>query len=135
MTDAKTIEKNLKEEAKKLLESGAVSVVLGYARGYDEKHPMPFAAACPEDADSLVFNEYCTANMARYIVRYPAGTKTGRGRERRGQPGRSRPDPGRQGQQGGPGPARDTLQRPQGPEDRKRYRRKDDIGNVQSGYL
>ncbi len=77
MTDANTIEKNLKEESKKLLESGAVSVVLGYTRGYDEKHPMPFAAACPADTDSLVFNEYCTANLARYIVRYPAGTKLG----------------------------------------------------------
>lgn len=77
MTDAKTIERNLKEESKKLLESGAVSVVLGYGRGYDEKHPIPFAASSPEDADLLIFNEYCTANMARYIVRYPAGTKLG----------------------------------------------------------
>lgn len=75
MTDAKTIETRLKEEAKKLLESGAVSVVLGYGPGYDEKHPMPFAASTPEEAEDLVFNEFCTANMARYIGRYPAGTK------------------------------------------------------------
>ncbi len=51
MTDAKTIETRLKEEAKKLLESGAVSVVLGLWPGYDEKHPMPFAASTPEEVD------------------------------------------------------------------------------------
>jgi ferredoxin len=75
MTDFKKIEENLKKEAKRLLEAGEVAVVLAYAKGFDEKHPMPFAAKCVEDADHLVFNEYCTYNMARYLVRYPKGTK------------------------------------------------------------
>ena len=26
-------------------------------------------------SENIVFNEYCTANMARYLVRYPRGTK------------------------------------------------------------
>ncbi|OPY90405.1 MAG: 4Fe-4S binding domain protein [Syntrophaceae bacterium PtaU1.Bin231] len=75
MTEIKEIEKNLKQEARKLLESGAVSVVLAYGRGYDEQHPMPFAATQVSDVDEIVFNEYCTPNMARYLTKYPAGTK------------------------------------------------------------
>jgi ferredoxin len=75
MTDMKEIEKRLKEEAKKLLESGRVSVVLAYGKGYDERHPMPFAAMKPEEAGEIVFNEYCTPNLARYLTKYPAGTK------------------------------------------------------------
>ncbi len=75
MTEFKEIEKRLKEEARKLLESGQVAVVLAYGKGYDEKHPMPFAATQASDVDEIVFNEYCTPNMARYLTKYPAGTK------------------------------------------------------------
>lgn len=75
MTEFKEIEKKLKEEAKKLLEGGQVAVVLAYGKGYDEKHPMPFAATKVSDVDEIVFNEYCTPNMARYLTKYPAGTK------------------------------------------------------------
>jgi ferredoxin len=71
----KQIEDNLKAEARRLLGEGTVSIVLAYGRGYDENHPMPYAAKCPSDADNIVFNEYCTCNMARYLVRYPRGTK------------------------------------------------------------
>lgn len=75
MTDFKQIENNLKKEAKRLLEAGEVTVVLAYGRGYDEKHPMPFAAKTIADVESLVFNEYCNFNMARYLMRYPSETK------------------------------------------------------------
>ncbi len=75
MTEMKEIEKRLKAEAKKLLEGGQVAVVLAYGKGYDEKHPMPFAATKVSDVDEIVFNEYCTPNMARYLTKYPAGTK------------------------------------------------------------
>ena len=71
----KQIEDKLKTEAKGLLEKGKVSLVLAYGKGYDEKHPMPYVARRPSDADNIVFNEFCTHNMARYMVRYPAGTK------------------------------------------------------------
>ena len=69
------IEEKLKTEARRLLESGQVSLVLVWGRGYDEKHPMPYVAKCPSDVDGIVFNEYCTHNLARYLVRYPRGTK------------------------------------------------------------
>jgi len=36
---------------------------------------MPFAAKSVADVDNIVFNEYCNYNMARYLVRYPQGTK------------------------------------------------------------
>lgn len=75
MTDFKQIENNLKKEAKKLLESAEVPVVLAYTRGYDEKHPMPFAAKSVADVEKIVFNEYCNFNMARYIMRFPDSAK------------------------------------------------------------
>jgi len=75
MTDFKKIEENLKNESKKLLETGAVTVVLAYGKGLDAKHPMPYAAKSVADVENMVFNEYCTYNMARYLVRYPQGTK------------------------------------------------------------
>ena len=75
MTDFKQIENNLKNEAKRLLEAGEVAVVLAYGRGYDEKHSMPFAAKTPADVEKIVFNQYCNFNMARYLKRYPCGTK------------------------------------------------------------
>ena len=75
MTAFKKIEDNLRKEAKNLLESGKVTLVLAYAGGFDEKHPVPCIAKAAADADRLVFNEYCTHNMARYLTRYPLGTK------------------------------------------------------------
>lgn len=71
----KQIEEKLKTEAKRLLDEGAVSVALAYGKGYDETHPHPYAAKCPADVENFVFNEYCNFNMARYLTRYPRGTK------------------------------------------------------------
>jgi ferredoxin len=75
MTDFKKIEDHLKKEAKRLLELGKVTIVLAYGKGFDEQHPMPYAAKSVADVENIVFNEYCTYNMARYLVRYPQGTK------------------------------------------------------------
>jgi len=71
----KRIEARLKEEAKRLLENGEVEVVLAYGRGYDGRHPMPYAAKTVTDTERIVFNEYCTHNMARYLMDYPPGTR------------------------------------------------------------
>lgn len=71
----KRIEARLKEEAKRLLETGEVAVVLAYGRGYDDRHPMPCAAKTANDVERIVFNEYCTHNMARYLLDYPPGTR------------------------------------------------------------
>lgn len=69
MTAFKEIEARLKEKAKALLEKGEVELVLAYGKGYDEKHPQPFIARTVAEADDLVFNEYCTFNLARYVKR------------------------------------------------------------------
>jgi len=71
----KRIEARLKEEARRLLETGEVEVVLAYGRGYDDRHPMPYAAKTVADVERIVFNEYCTHNMARYLLDYPPGTR------------------------------------------------------------
>jgi len=75
MTRFKQIEERLKKEATRLLGSGAVSVVLAYEKGFDEKHPVPYAAQKIIDIENIIFNEYCNHNLARYLVRYPQGTK------------------------------------------------------------
>ncbi|HNS57015.1 MAG TPA: hypothetical protein PKO34_08170, partial [Smithellaceae bacterium] len=69
------IEEKLKTEARRLLESGRVSLVLAWGGGYDENHPMPYVVKSASEVDGIVFNEYCTHNLARYLVRYPRGTK------------------------------------------------------------
>ncbi len=75
MTSFKEIEGRLKEEALRLLQAKEVAVVLAYGKGTDERHPAPYAALTEADVENIVFNEYCTHNMARYLLRYPAGTK------------------------------------------------------------
>ena len=75
MTAIKRIEENLRREARRLLESGEVSVVLAYGRGYDDSRPMPYAAKKVEEIDNLIFNEYCTYNLARYLTKYPPKTR------------------------------------------------------------
>ena len=71
----KRIEARLREEAKRLLETGEVTVVLAYGRGYDDRHPMPSAVKTAVDAELIVFNEYCIHNLARYLMDYPPGTR------------------------------------------------------------
>ena len=75
MTAIKQIEENLRREARRLLESGEVSVVLAYGRGYDDSRPLPYAARKAEESDNLIFNEYCTHNLARYLTKYPPKTR------------------------------------------------------------
>ena len=75
MTAIKQIEENLRREARRLLESGEVSVVLAYGRGYDDSRPLPYAARKVEESDNLIFNEYCTHNLARYLTKYPPKTR------------------------------------------------------------
>ena len=56
-------ENDLRAEARKLLAEGTVKVVIGYGeRG-------PLLATRPEDADRLVWNNRCTANLAMYLKR------------------------------------------------------------------
>jgi coenzyme F420-reducing hydrogenase delta subunit/ferredoxin len=56
-------ESELRAEARRLLAEGTVKVVIGYGeRG-------PLLVTRPEDADRLVWNNGCTANLAMYLKR------------------------------------------------------------------
>ncbi len=56
-------ENELRAEARKLLAEGTVKVVIGYGeRG-------PVLVTRPEDADRLVWNNRCTANLTMYLKR------------------------------------------------------------------
>jgi len=59
----------LKQKAKELLESGAVKVVLGYARGtFDTRRPH--FARTPQDVDKLVVDDACTMNLAGLLLKH-----------------------------------------------------------------
>jgi ferredoxin len=75
MSDFVTIEANLRREARRLLEEGEVSVVIAYGKGFDEAHPVPCTIKTAGEADTLVFNAYCTHNLARYLLRHPPRTR------------------------------------------------------------
>ena len=70
MTDFKKIEEKLKTEAKRLLESGEVTVVLAYGKGFDEQHPMPYAAKSVADIDNIVFNVSLSGEQYFFSIRY-----------------------------------------------------------------
>ena len=59
----------LREKAKELLQNGTVKVVIGYAEGANSKRTKPFIARTPENADKLIFNNYCVNNLAVYLTR------------------------------------------------------------------
>jgi hypothetical protein len=89
------IEQNLKTEARQA--SGKRKVTwFSLRQGYDENHPMPYVAKHRRTWTISYFNEYCTANLARYLTRYPRRTKMPSPRRRR-TAGPSSADPGRQG--------------------------------------
>jgi formate dehydrogenase (coenzyme F420) beta subunit len=59
----------LREKAKELLLNKTVKVIIGYANGNGHNRTHPFVARNINDADKLVFNEYCVNNLAVYLTR------------------------------------------------------------------
>ncbi len=60
-------EKRLRSEAKKLLESGEVELVLGFADNPEVGHPTPIFVRNVSDVEKLVWNEGCNINLAAYL--------------------------------------------------------------------
>ena len=58
----------VKQNAKALLESGEVQVVIGYEMG-SRNLIHAFFATTPEDTDKLVFDEKCKQNLAVYLMK------------------------------------------------------------------
>jgi formate dehydrogenase subunit beta len=59
----------LRQACKKLLEEGAVQVVIGYGQDKPSMMPHPVFITKPEECDRLVWNDLCFANLAAYITR------------------------------------------------------------------
>jgi len=60
------IEKQMQEHAKKLLAEGTVDVVIGYERGTLPFQTAPCFITAPDDAERLVWNRFCSVNLAKY---------------------------------------------------------------------
>jgi len=73
---ADQIEQKLREEARRLLESGEVSVVMGYAAGSAPFKTMPLFVRDAADVERLVWNPACTNNLAVYLPRVARFEKT-----------------------------------------------------------
>lgn len=61
------LENKIREEARRLLESGEVKLVIGYASGSAPFVTTPAFIEKPEDVDRLVWNPACANNLAVYI--------------------------------------------------------------------
>ncbi|MBI4302519.1 MAG: 4Fe-4S dicluster domain-containing protein [Chloroflexi bacterium] len=58
----------IRDKAKELLASGAVSCVIGYDVGSDGINARPFFAYTEEEADGLAFDQTCTHNLVKYLI-------------------------------------------------------------------
>ncbi len=73
------MEKELREKARELLESGEVSVVIGYGWNRRKTRTTPVFIRKPEEAERLIFNPLCVNNLSVYLTRkYPDIQKLGR---------------------------------------------------------
>ncbi len=73
------MEKELRERARELLESGEVGVVIGYGWNRRKRRTTPVFIRKPEEAERLVFNPLCVNNLSVYLTRkYPDIQKLGR---------------------------------------------------------
>lgn len=59
----------LRETCRKLLEEGAVQVVIGYGQDKPSMMPHPVFITKPEDTKRLVWNDLCFSNLAAYVTR------------------------------------------------------------------
>jgi formate dehydrogenase subunit beta len=67
MAEPTAVERALRTRARKLLEKQEVVGVLGFRQGALPGTSVPFLATSPDDADRLVLNRGCSANLAAYL--------------------------------------------------------------------
>jgi len=75
--DMSEIKARIREEAKKALESGNVSVVIGWGAGSVPFKTTPVFIEKPEDVDKLVWNPACVNNLAVYLPKLAKDKKVG----------------------------------------------------------
>jgi len=61
--------KELRDKCRQLLQDGTVQVVIGYGQVATGNRVFPIFVDKPEDADNLVWNEHCYANLTTYLTR------------------------------------------------------------------
>ena len=69
MTTRRDIELGLRETAAALLRDGKVDLFLGYERATLPFRTTPLFLAAPEEVERLVWDPFCTANLAVYLPR------------------------------------------------------------------
>ena len=70
----RALEQAVRDKARELLASGQVRQVLGYQTGSVPFRTAPAFIQAPEDVDRLVWNPFCTNNLAVYL---PAAVRAG----------------------------------------------------------
>jgi formate dehydrogenase subunit beta len=61
------VEKQVREHAKKLLAEGTVDVIVGYEEGTLPFQTAPCFITDPDDTQRLVWNRFCSVNLAKYV--------------------------------------------------------------------
>jgi formate dehydrogenase subunit beta len=59
---------DLRQEAARILKSGKVKYIIGYARGSDGFKPIPAFIKDPENVENLIWNPACVHNLTKFIV-------------------------------------------------------------------
>ncbi|MGI9951167.1 4Fe-4S ferredoxin [Moorellaceae bacterium AZ2] len=65
-----SIQKQMRARARELLTQGAVQMVIGWEKGTFWYLSPPVFITEPEDCDRLVWDEFCTNNLAKYLLDY-----------------------------------------------------------------
>ena len=74
------IEKKMKAAAKKLFDDGKVDVIVGFRKGSLHNSSRPYFARSAADTENLVWDCFCTANLAAFLPKLfekPARPKEG----------------------------------------------------------
>jgi len=58
----------LRAEGKRLLETGTVHTVIGFAPGSMPNRTVPVFITDPQDVEQLTWNPFCAANLSKYLL-------------------------------------------------------------------
>ena len=62
------MQEKLRNLAKELLEKGEVDYIIGWEKGRFPNQSPPVFVSKPEDADKLVWDDYCINTLAKYTM-------------------------------------------------------------------
>lgn len=64
------MEQSIREKARKLLGEKRVDLVIGFGEGTLPLRSTPLFAHTPEEAESLIWNSFCSQNLATYLHKF-----------------------------------------------------------------